>query len=168
MAYTAINPALIEIGEPTKKEIFQQIRDNQESFNTDIEALKQTATIDIFDVKVAGSFSSAPSLVPFYPVFKAPVGATITSFVATLLEASSSGTLQLDIEKSIDNGVNWSPLLTSPVEITGTSIGSVSGSVNWVDIPSQSFNQNDLLRIKFTNLQTLQGAFHISVYGELS
>lgn len=170
MAYTAVDPALIEIGEPTKKEIFQGILDNQDSFNTDIEALKQTATIDIFDVRYSGSIDqySQAELDAGTPTFKAPVGATITSFVVTLLEASTSGNLEIDLEKSTDNGANWGPLLNNPVTVTGTTVGSVSGVVDWVDIPSQSFNQNDLLRLRINGVQVNQGSFHVSIYGELS
>lgn len=170
MAYVEIPDALIEIGEPVKKEILQNIKDNQESFNTDIEALKQTSSFDVFDIKFSGSFGSYSSaeLEQFYPVFKAPVGLTMTNFTITLLEVSTSGTLGLMIEKSVDNGVNWTPLLTTDVELTGTTVGSVSGSVNWIDIPSQSVNQNELLRVAISSLQTDQGEFHVSIYGEVS
>jgi hypothetical protein len=170
MAYVEIPDALIEIGEATKKEIFQGIKDNQESFNTDIEALKQTSTVDVFDVRFEGEFGaySSVELEQFYPIFKAPVGVTMNSFVVTLLEASTSGTLEIGIEKSIDNGVNWTPLLSSPVQVTGAAVGSVSGAVNWVDVPSQSVNQNELLRITIETLQVDQGSFHVSVYGEVS
>lgn len=169
MPYLAIPPAWIEAGKPTKEEIFQYIRDNQESFNADIESLKQTSQFDIIDVKIAGSLNdyTQAELQLNMPVFKAPVSGTITSVVLTLLEASTSGTLQVDVEKSTDNGVNWSTLLTTPVEITGTTVGSLSGAVNFINAAAQDFNQNDLLRIALPGLQTNQGAFHVSVYGEL-
>lgn len=170
MAYVELDDALIEIGEPTKKEIFQTIKDNQESFNTDIEALKQTSSFDIFNVRIAGSFDdyTATEKEEFYPTFKAPVGLTVTSFVVTLLDASTSGNIELMIEKSVDNGVNWTPLLTTNVTVTGTTVGSTSGAVNWIDLASQSINQNEMFRITYENLQVDQGAFHVSVYGELS
>lgn len=170
MAYVEIPDALIEIGEPVKKEILQNIKDNQESFNTDIEALKQTSSFDIFNIRFDGVFEhyDAADLEEFYPVFKAPVGLTVTSLTLTLLQASTSGTLEIMIEKSVDNGVNWSPLLTSNVQLTGTAVGSTSGSVNWIDIPSQSINQNELFRISIQALQTGQGSFQLSCYGEVS
>lgn len=170
MAYTPIPDAQIQIGEPTKKEIFQTIKDNQESFNTDIEALKQTSTIDIFNVRYTGELNhySQAEIDAATPTFKAPLSATITSFVITLLTASTSGTLEIGIEKSIDNGVNWTPLLNTDVTVSGTTVGSISGSVDWIDIPSQSFNQNNLLRLKINGIQVDQGNFHVSVYGEVS
>ena len=169
MAYTALDPSDIEVGKPTKKEIFDQIRTNQESFNTDIEGLKQTATFDIFDIKFGGDISnySESEITERVPVFKAPVAATIVSFVVTLLTVSTSGTLEFELDKSTDNGVNWTPLLNNPVDLTGLTVGSLSGTVDWVDVPSQSFAQGDLLRLRPTGIQVDQGEFHVSIYGEL-
>lgn len=170
MAYTAINTSDIQVGKPVKKEIFDTIRANQESFNTDIEALKQTSIIDIFDVKFGGQINDYTSaeIQERIPVFRAPVSATIVAFKIVLLSASTSGNLEIEIDRSTDEGVNWTPLLNNPVTVTGTSIGSVSGTVDWVDVPSQSFAQNDLLRLRITGTQVDQGEFHVSIYGELS
>lgn len=170
MAYDPVLDAWIQAGKPTKEEIFQYLKDNQESFNTDIELLKQTSQFDIIDCKIAGNINAytQSEIQKRMPVFKAPIQGTITSVVLTLLETSTSGTLQVDIEKSIDNGANWSPLLSTPVEITGTSIGSLSGAVNFINIAAQDFNQNDLIRIAIPGLQIGQGAFHCSIYGELA
>lgn len=169
MAYTVINAADIVAGKPTKEEIFDQIRTNQESFNTDIEALKQTSIVQIFNIKFGGEITqySTAEISERIPVFRAPVGATIVSFKSVLLEASTSGTLELEIDRSTDEGVNWAPLLNNSVDLTGTTVGSVSGIVDWVDVPSQSFAQNDLLRIRITGTQVDQGEFHLSIYGEL-
>lgn len=170
MAYIAVPDEWIEAGKPTREEIFQRLKDNQESFNTDIELLKQTSQIDIIDVKIAGDigFYGQSDIQERMPVFKAPVTGTMTSFVVTLLEASTSGTLQVEVEKSTDNGVNWNPLLTTPVEVSGTTVGSISGAVNWINAAAQDFNQNDLIRITIPGVQAGQGAFHVSIYGELT
>jgi len=170
MAYVAINPTDIEVGKPTKKEIFDTIRANQEGFNTDIEALKQTSTIDVFNVKFSGYLNeyNAALVGERIPVFKAPVSATMVSFKLTLLEASTSGTLEVSLEKSTDNGVNWTPLLNTPVEVTTSTIGSISSSVDWVSVPAQSFNQGDLLRLVIDGIQLDQGEFHTHIYAEVS
>jgi hypothetical protein len=170
MAYTVIPAAWIEAGKPTKEEIFEYIRNNQESFNTDIEGLKQTARIDILDFKVSGFISdfTVAELDKWTPMFRAPVSGTITQVLITLLTVSTSGLLQLHIDKSTDNGINWAPLLSTPVEISGTAIGSISGAVNFVSPASQLFNENDLLRLRVAGTQVNQGEFHVSVYGELT
>jgi len=169
MPFIELPAAWIEAGKPTKEEIFQYIRDNQDSFNTDIEALKQTSTIDIIDVAIGGSIAdySGPEVQSRMPIFKAPISGSITSVVVSLIEPSTGGTLQLDIQKSTDNGANWSDLLSSPVELTGTTPGSISGAVNFINAASQNFTQNDLIRIVITSTQTNQGKFHVSIYGEV-
>jgi hypothetical protein len=149
MAYNPVLDAWIQAGQPTKEEIFEFLKANQESFNTDIESLKQTSQFDIIDSRIAGNIEdySQAEIQSRMPVFKAPVAGRAVSFVVTLLTASTSGTLQVDIQRSTDNGVNWSTLLTSPVEVTGNTIGSISGAVNWINAAAQEFNQNDLIRI---------------------
>lgn len=170
MAYDPLLPAEIAAGEPTKEELFTKIKNNQDEFNTNIALLQGTSKIDVFDGSFSGAFDdySVAEITAQMPVFKAPVDATFVSFVVTLLEASTSGTLEVGIEKSIDNGINWTPLLSSDVQVTGTTVGSISGAVNWVDIPSQSFAQNDLIRLTVSGVQVDQGRFHVSVYAELS
>lgn len=170
MAYDPLLSAEIAAGKATKEEIFSKIKNNQDEFDSQISLLQGTAKIDIFDFKVAGDVDqySQAEISSRMPTFKAPVDGTIVSFVVTLLTASTSGTLEIEIDKSTDNGVNWTPLLSSAVQVTGTSVGSISGSVSWVDVPSQSFNQNDLLRLRITGVQVDQGEFHVSIYGELS
>ena len=170
MPYNALNPADIIAGKPTKEEIFTTIRDNQESFNADIEALKQTAQIDMFNIVFSGSIDqyTLADISERIPVFRAPVDATIVNFKIVLLDNSTSGTLEIEIDRSVDEGVNWTPLLTDPVEVTGVTTGSVSGAVSFVDVASQSFEQNDLLRIRVVGAQTDQAPFHVSIYGELS
>ncbi len=170
MSYIPLVDADIEAGKPTKEEIFSRIKDNQDCFDIDIEALKQTAVIDMFDIAYVG-FTGDQSDEQYdvrNPIFRAPVNATIVEFRATLLTASTSGTLALDIEKSTDNGINWSTLLSSTVDITGITVGSISGAVNFIDVASQSYLQGDMLRIVVVGRQVDQGNFHVSVYGELA
>lgn len=169
MAYVPLTLADIQAGKPTKEEIFTRIRSNQESFNTDIEALKQTSIIDVFDIKFGGDIESytEAQVTSRIPVFKAPVDATMVSFVITLLAPSTSGSLEIEIDKSTNNGVTWSPLLNNPVTVSGIVTGSLSGTVDWISIASQSFNQGDLLRLRPTGIQVGQGEFHVSIYAEL-
>lgn len=170
MAYTPLTAGDLIAGKPTKEEIFETIRLNQEGFNTDIEALKQTSTIQIFNTKFSGSITqySLAQILNRTPTFRSPVDATIVSFKVVLLEVSTSGTLSIDIEKSTNEGVSWSTLLNNPVTLTGTTVGSLSGTVDWISVPLQSFLQDDLLRIIITTAQVDQGEFQVSIYGEVA
>lgn len=170
MAYDTLTAAQIAAGKALKEEILTKIKSNQDGFNTDIENLKQISVIDIFNIHISGDISSysVAQIQSRSPIFKAPVKASITSFVFTLLSTSSSGTLEIDILKSTDNGINFSTLLNSPVELTGTAIGSLSGIVDFINAAAQDFNQNDLLKILITGVQVNQGDFDLSVYGEVA
>lgn len=169
MPYTTLNSADIQAGKPTKEEIFQQIKTNEDYLNDTVAALQQTAIIDVFNIKFGGDINNytEDEIALRIPVFKAPADATIVSFVITLLQASTSGNLELELEKSTDNGVNWTALLNNPVTVTGTTVGSISGAVDWVDVPSQSFEQGDLLRLIPVGVQVNQGEFHVHIYAEL-
>jgi hypothetical protein len=169
MPYVSLNAADIEAGKPVKEEIFSTIKDNEDYLNSAVAALQQSALVDIFNIKFGGDISNytEAEITARIPVFKAPVDALITSFVITLLAPSTSGTLEIEIDKSTDNGVNWVALLNNPVAVTGLTTGSLSGTVDWVDVPSQSFNQGDLIRLRPTGIQVDQGEFQVAVYGEI-
>lgn len=170
MAYTELDDALIVIGEPTKKEIFQTIKDNQESFNTDIEALKQTSRVTVFNCIVEGGMHlyTEAELQEFLPVFVAPLDFTMDSAVITLMDDSGStgGDLEIMIDVSTDNGANWSPVLSSALTVTGTAAQSQSGALNFIDVPSQDVSQNDMIRFRIVSTQEAQGAFQFTLSGE--
>jgi FlaG/FlaF family flagellin (archaellin) len=170
MPFTSIPPSWIQAGKPTKEELFQLISDNMEQFNTDIAALQQTSVVSIFDVKISGfpqNYTSS-DVTERLPVFKAPITGSITSVVISLLSTSSSGSASMDIQKSTNNGASWSSILSTPVVLSGTTVGSVSGAVNFVSLAAQQFNQNDMLRITFSSFQVDQGNLHVSIYGEVA
>jgi hypothetical protein len=170
MPYDPLLAGEIEAGDPVKEELFQKIKDNQDYFNTQIDALQQTAIVDMFNIKFSGSINqyTVTQLNSRVPVFKCPVDGTIVSFTVTLLTASTSGTLELEIDKSVDDGVNWTNLLSSPVQVTTSTVGSLSGSVNWTSPAAQDFVQGDLHRVRVTGLQVNQGEFHVAIYSEVA
>lgn len=165
MPYVPLDPADIVAGKPTKEEIFQQIHDNLESLNSSVENLSQTSKFDLFNIKYTGDMEnySLTQLNNKAPVYRASINGEVVEFKAILLEASTSGTLELDIEKSIDNGINWISMLNNPVQVTGATVGSASGAVDWLD---QTFLLGDLIRVSFVNVQVGQGAFALHIFGE--
>lgn len=171
MAYTPILDEWIEAGKPTKEEIFQFLKANQDFFSASIDALAQTATFSLFNTKVAGSISqySLGQINARMPIFRAPVNAEINDVRVTLMDSSSSGTLTLQVERSVDDGVNWNPLLVGTgTELTGTDVGDSNGAVNFIDIDTNIFQQGDLFRIQLTTLQAGQGAFHVNITAEVA
>lgn len=170
MAYIPLNMDDLDAGKPTKQEIFQRIHDNQEHFDDAISLLQGTSKVDIFNVKFTGKVDQYTTfeMNARCPIFRAPLSASIVNVVITLLTTSTSGNLQMFIDRSVDDGVNWTPILTTEVVLSGTTVGSKSGAVTFTDPDGQAFDQNDLLRLRFTGVQSGQGNFHVSVYGELS
>ena len=170
MAYVPLNPADIAAGKPTKEELFTTIKANQDDFDSRITAAAGGAVLDIFNIKFGGAITqyTMTEISERIPVYKAPVAGTIVSFVMTLLTASTSGNLEFNIEISTDDGVNWNTLLNNPVQLTGTTVGSLSGTVDWISAASQDFDQGDLLRITPTGTQVDQGEFQVAIYGELA
>lgn len=163
----ALTAADIVAGKPTKEEIFSDIDTILDDHETRISAVEGTSRVDLFNIKYTGDVSlySGTELDNLAPTYKAPVNLNITSFVITLLEASTSGTLALDLEKSTDNGVTFNSILTGTVDVTGTTVGSTSGTVTFT---SNAINQNELVRIRISGIQVDQGTFHVSIYGEVS
>lgn len=168
MAYTALNTTDIEAGKPVKEEIFDQIRTNQEHFNSELTGLSGTSKVDIFNMRLIGDMShySISGLNTRLPVFRAIQDADpgVIEFKATLLTASSSGTLTLDLQKSTNDGVSYSSILAAPITLTGTTAGSQSSTPTFADA---TFNQGGMFRVIITTIQSGQGQIHISAYGEL-
>lgn len=170
MAYTAVPDEWIEAGKPTRTEIFQRLKDNQDLFDAQIQLLQGTAKIDMINVAYEGNINdyTVAQMNARAPVYRCVAAGSIVNFSFSLLEASGSGTLAIKLQKSTDNGANFSDILTAPVELTGTAAGSLSGAVSFPDIPSQQFQQNDMIRVEITGKKVNQGAFHVALYGELS
>ena len=169
MAFLPIPAAWIEAGKPTKEEIFQYLVDNQESFNADIELLKQTSRISIFNTRIHGSFReySEAQLLEILPVFRAMATGFITEVRLAQLGTDATGTFTVQFDKSIDGGSSWLPILSTPVVLTLGSPGNSSTGVNFVT-GGENFNQNDMIRVRLLGSSGTPESFHINVYGELA
>lgn len=163
---TQLTPAEIAAGQPTKEELFTKIRDNQLEFESNIASLQSGASkTQIFNLAYTGYMDDydITDLNERTAVFSAPNGFEIVQFKISLLSASVSGTLGVIIEKSTDDGANWTSIMTSTLQLTGTTAGSVSGVPSF---SNDAVNQGDLLRLTFQSQQVDQGDFKITVYGE--
>lgn len=170
MPFTTLDPADIEAGKPVKEELFSTIKDNEDDHESRIAATEQNTAVDIVNLKVTGNVFEydETELTSRMPTYKSPVDQTIVNVLINLLTVSTSGDLELELDRSQDNGVTWVPILSSPVTLSGTTVGSLSGAVNFVSAGHQTLNQNDMLRLRITGVQVDQGEFHVSIYGELA
>lgn len=163
----ALNAADIVAGKPTKEEIFQDIDTILDDHENRLDLLDSGSGFDLINTHFEGDVGSysLSSINSRCPIYKAPAGGSMVSVVITLLEASTSGTTSMMVEKSSDDGVNWDPVLVSDLDLTGLTVGSLSGSYSFVS-GGETVAQNDLYRIQFTAMQVDQGNFHVSIYAE--
>lgn len=178
MAFLSIPSSWLTVGEAIKKQLFLRIKDSLDNHEGRINSLESGANkIDIFNFEVIGyvSYYSSTELVGL-GTFKAPtdmilteVGITLTNSPSTPTLSSSSGSLQIDLERSLDNGATWSTILISRPTIGDGQMnaGEVSGLVSFID-GGEVLNAGDLLRVNVTSKKDTQGAFLITTYGELS
>lgn len=170
MPFVTLDPADIEAGKPVKEEIFSTIKENEDDHESRIAGVEQNSAVDIVNLKATGNIEEYDSveLTTRMPTYRSPVDQTIVNVLITLLTPSTSGDLELELDRSQDDGVTWVPILSSPVTLSGITVGSLSGAVNFVSAGHQTLNQNDMLRLRITGVQVDQGEFHISIYGELA
>lgn len=176
MTYTTIDPNDIEVGKPTKKKIFQTIKDNLDDHETRIDSLQAGASkIEVFNFEVFGYINDYNiNELTSVGIYEAPAAFTLSTITISLqnnpqfLQSSSDGVLEVDLQKSTDNGVTWNTILnTKPsigVGVSATGSKSTNGSIN---SGLNSINQGDLLRVSITSLKNNQGSFNITAYGDL-
>lgn len=177
MAFESIPQSLIEVGKAVKKRLFQLTKDNLDDHETRIFSLEAGAgKIEVFNFEVMGFINNyTVSELVQIGTFRAPSNVTLTEVKITLLNGTSSpqsttaGVLSIDVQKSIDNGVNWNTILTQqPTIPDGTNAtGSVSDDVAFIT-GGESVLQDELLRVNVTNKKDTQGSFLITVYGEVA
>lgn len=186
MAFESIGSSVIEVGKALKKSLFNLIKDNfddHESRLNNIELGAGKVVVANFSVVGYISHYAASELVDLC-TFRAPSDFNLLELVITITDSpngfnsvgvpvttSTSGTLELDLKKSIDGGITYSSILTTKPKINdgyngaGTSSNGVGGTaVVFTDV---AIKQDDLLRIDVTSLKDTQGCFNISCYGSL-
>ena len=177
MSYLSIPSTWIEAGKALKKRILVRVSNNLEDHESRINNIESgISKVEVFNFEVMGFINNytASELVQI-GTHKASIGFSITEVKIVLLNGSSSpatssvGVLEIDIEKSLDNGQSWSSILTTRPTIADgiNSTGSESGVVEFIS-GEEIINQNELLRVNVTSKKDVQGSFLIHVFGEVS
>jgi len=177
MAFISLPSTWIEVGRALKKKIFNNLKNSLDDHETRINGLEEGANkIELFNFEVMGYINhySAAELVQI-GTFKAPIDLTIIEASLTLMNSSngptsnSDGYLEIDLQKSTDNGVTWNTILeTKPrIEVGVTDTGSVSGIVTFIT-NGENINADEIVRVNVTSKKDTQGSFLITVYGEIA
>lgn len=177
MAYTAIPSVWIEAGKALKKRILQRISGNLDDHETRINNIEAGASkVIAFDFEVMGFIDnySAADLVQI-GTHRAANNYTITEAKLVLMNGSSSpfsslsGVLQIDIERSVDNGITWDTIFASRPSIPdGVNATGTESALITFALEGGSIAKDELLRVNVTSKKDTQGSFLISVYGDLS
>lgn len=178
MSFTTIPLTDIDVGQPTKASLFLTIKDDLDDHETRINSLEAGVNkVSIFNGEVIGYIShySVAQLVGI-GTYRSTSNIIITEAKIILINSSQSpsisssgGRLEINLDRSTDNGVTWSTILkTRPSIEAGTyATGSTSGLVAFTT-GGELLNLNDLLRVSITSKKDTQGSFLIVVTGELS
>lgn len=168
MAFVTIPSSDLDVGDPVKKDIMDKVKDNFDDHETRINTIEGGFNkVSVFNGKVAnaGLYVSASTLEGL-DVYTAAQAFTLTSAIVTVDVAGTSGTLEIDIQKSTDDGASWATVFSTKPSVAFGS-GDNTPSSNAV-FSTTSIATGDLLRLDISSFQSPQRAFWVYVIGELS
>jgi hypothetical protein len=170
--FIPISAADVDVGRPTKKEIFERTRCNFDDHETRIANIESgIAKVVIFDDYVLNGVQySSSSFIEDVDMVISPVTFTLTTAVLTVLQSGTSGTFEIDILKGPDSDRANATTIFDTRPSVDFSAGDHSKSVNAVfSSPSGTdVTQNDHLFLDITSFQPGGKRFHVLLYGELS
>jgi hypothetical protein len=167
--FQSIDPSLIEVGRPLKKEIAQQLICNDDSLNNrlllvEAGAVKVTVVNQAIGNLQQYSSSNVKEGMFFYVADR---NFSLVQAVCSQIEAGTSGVTQFDLLKSTTGfgGTFTSVFATQPS--VDFSAGNGASSTN-VIFSSTEVNQGDILRLDITSLQLPTKTVHFEVFGEVT
>lgn len=178
MGFTVIPQSWLDVGRAIKKELFQAIKDSLDDHETRVNALEQGFNkVEIFNFEIIGYINNYTALeLTGIGTWRAPSDCIIVDAKLMLLNSascptvsSSLGVLSIQLEKSSDNGVTWTPILVSRPSIGDGSYitGSESGLFTFIT-GGENMLEGELLRVNIYSKKDSQGSFIINVIGEVS
>lgn len=161
----------IQVGSAVKKELFDDIKNSLDFFNTSINSLQtQKSKIEVmkFYVLNASSFSTATGL----HIYQSTDTFTITNaFVQIFEKGSLAGFFEIDVKKSTTDMAlsSFSSIFSTRPRIDFSSASDYQKSTNQVFDPGRiEVVPGDYLRLDITQTPTsgVMGKFLVTVYGE--
>jgi hypothetical protein len=172
MAFTQIDSASLDVGDPLKKELFDLIRSNEIDLNSRLNSVESTAKkIDIFKFLLlnGSSFPTATGIA----YYRAEDDFTITKGAIQIFEKGTlTGSVEVDIKKSTTDldGVSFSSVFTTKPKIDFATASDYEESSNQVLNSSQAIiSAGEYLRLDITITPTSTGVIPkllINCYGE--
>lgn len=168
MAFQAINDSEIDVGKPTKKELWKKVQNSLNAHEERISTLAiGAAPVEIFNLDIVNATSSS-SLTGLLH-HKAFIGFSVSTVEVQIFEKGfiTSGILEVDLKKNttLDDIGMISVLSTKPkIDFSLNNDYDVSAGIL---IPELQFiNAGEFLRLDITSLPTIPlGKFRVIVYG---
>lgn len=163
MAFIPLNAAEIAVAEPTKQELFQKIKDNDDNLDSRLTSV-EAATVFVPQIPF---IVNGPGLIAdgITPPWRFVVGQDIKGVrVVTNGNPGTSGSAVFDVEISTDDGSSWGTILTGTITASTTAYATVSGTLSGTPTVANT----DLLRINMDSVRVGASGYSIFVEVEVS
>ena len=171
--FVTLDSSLLDVGDPVKKEIFDQIKCNEDDLDSRLTLQEQGASkVKVFIQKVINA--SPATTITELDLFQATADFTLTEFKIQIFETGTlTGTLEADVKKSTTTpatGSFTSVMATKPSIDLGLASDYDESNNAAFDSGQIDVSDGDFLRLDITSLPTggVFGEFLVKVFGELS
>lgn len=151
MAFVTINPALIEVGEPTRKELFQGIKDNLDDHESRISTAENAVNLPTkLDFEIIGNYYlSGIKTGLFYS--KLITAITIQGVKLHQFKSFDSGTTEIDVlyKRGVDPFISIFSVRPTVTSANGDFYTSNNGIITNTDLLA-----DDIIRIDLTATQS--------------
>ena len=165
MAFTTIPSSWLDVGDPTKKELFDRIKDNEDDLDdrlTDVEAATTNETPIQFQVTGPYWNESLP-INDAAHIIRIPFDIKLTSARLQITDDGTAGTLNIDVKYKRGAGA-WTTVFSATPSIAngGGDYGQTTGTLTVTDLDAA-----DLLRLDVTTAITGNERFNVYLTWEI-
>lgn len=151
MAFVTIDPVLIEVGEPTRKELFQTIKDDLDDHESRISTAENSVNVSkeiTFPIVGNYAFNGPKTAAAYYKLIS---DITVQAVKIHQFKAYTSGTTEFDVLYKRGVGA-FTTIFTSRPTVTSAN-GDFYTSNNGI-ISTTDLLVNDIIRLDITSTQT--------------
>ncbi len=163
--FSALTEQEIQVGRPTRKELFRKIKDSLDNLLGRVLAMEAGAvTREPIGWDLVGSFNAADVRDGFVYLPPLDRARTLTSFKIFVRKAGSSGVLTVDVEYKRGGG-GWTSILTAPAsaDFSGGDLYTTAGT-----LAVTSLLAGDILRLNLDSLQANMEDFSVYMENEVA
>lgn len=153
MAFDTIPPAWLDVGDPTKKELFDRMKANEDDLDNRISDVEAALTSETpIQFQVDGQYwRMAIPITGASPTIRIPFNITLTSALLHVVDDGSSGTLDCDVQR--DSGGGFSTIFSVRPTLTfgGGANSTSTGTLSVTDIDVGDFLRMDIITTQIDN-----------------